>query len=300
MQKAHRRAIGAAAAVIVTLSSWVTQAHADNGVRNLQAPVDLQWHALGVLETPGLGGLRAGATYYVPVVPLYVGVEGARVWGVDPSHPNGARSGFITRGLTGTLTLEARLGVSFAAWGSKNEHSAYDYDYSSKYNYRTGRMETSYSEDQFAISPPVYRRVSAYAGYRARSNPGHTACPVGDATLPADCAETGQGFLMAGIELLAAQHVKFGTAKWGALESEYTETWDFRLLFSSRNAYARDSVARRIGAEVGYTIVKSGIGIAIRAGWDGENALVSLGMGGGASHSIFDGHAPNGRELRQR
>jgi hypothetical protein len=251
-----------------------------NGVTNLQGPVDLQWHALGVLEFPGLGGLRGGATIYTPVVPLYIGFEAARSWGATAGHLAGKRAGFFGREVGGTLTLEARAGLSFERWVREEQ----DVEYNNAVPL-SATQATIYSYHN-RIYAPVYHRWSVYGGLRSRSNPGDKPCPTGDLSLPVDCSETTQGFVMAGFETMASQDVEMANGSL-TLKAKYTTTWNFNVLVSGKNDYGRTGWGKRIGGEIAYTIVNAGIGVSARAGWDGENVMLSMGLGGGASHAIF-------------
>ncbi len=59
------------------------------------------------------------------------------------------------------------------------------------------------------------------------------------------------------------------------------------MLVSGRNDYGRTGLGKRIGGEIVYTLVNAGLGLSVRGGWDGENALLSMGFGGGASHALL-------------
>lgn len=251
-----------------------------HGMVNLQAPVDLQWHALGVMELPGLGGLRVGATFYAPVVPVLVGVAASRSWGADAIHAAGERIGALGRNTTGTFTVEARVGIGFEFWG-RDEQSG---STSTTEWTPMGNLVTSYT---YAIHPPVYNRWSIYGGIRSRSNPGTKACPTNDRSLPEDCGETGQTFLVLGLETFAAQRAQFDTAEWGRLETRFAETWNFNVLYSSGNDYGRTGIASRLGGEITFTMVKLPYALTMGGGWDGENILLTLGMGAGGAHSFF-------------
>jgi len=266
-----------AAAPAVEVPAPVADSH---GMANMQAPVDLQWHALGVLELPGLGGLRVGATFYTPAVPLYAGVSASRSWGTAPIHAAGERIGALGRNTTDAFTVEARAGVSFEFWGRDEQSGSMS---TTEWTPLGNLITTS----TYAIEPPIYNRWSIYGGIRSRSNPGSKACPTSNETLPGDCAETGQTFLMLGLETFAAQDAEFETAEWGRLHTQYAETWNFNVLYSSGNDYGRTSLATRLGAEVTFTMVKMPYALTMGGGWDGENVLLTLGMGAGGSHAFF-------------
>lgn len=276
--------------VVAAMSSIATGASAqvdENGVENHQAAVDLQWKAMGTMESPGLAGLRGDVSGYLPVIPLYVGGSFSRAWGLSPSHVAGERAEGFSRLLTGTLTWEARVGFSFDGWLREQQSATYSFDHQYHGNY------TTWKEDSYVVDTPVYSRVSVYAGYRKRSNPGATPCPDDDASLPEDCAETTNGFFLLGLEWLRAQDRSFRTKEHGGLRNDHHSIWRFVLMMSNQNAYGRTTLGKRIGGEIVYTFGKKG-GFAgeLGGGWDGENAIIRLGLGFGSIHSISDPEPP--------
>src|SRR5690606_34182176 len=63
------------------------------GVVNEQGPVHVLWSVTGDFGTPGPLGLRGAAHGWTPTLPIYVGAQVQRAWGLSPTHIEGERDG---------------------------------------------------------------------------------------------------------------------------------------------------------------------------------------------------------------
>lgn len=264
----------------------------DQGVVNLLGPVHLQWLASADFGLPGLGGFRLGASFYLPWLPVMVAGQFSQYWGKSPSHDAGSKASLFEREMTPNRTLEARAGAVISSWSLEEQEGQFDYNYRATDNPNV----KSFTRDSYAVALPTRHQFAIYAGYRARGPFGSTACPT-DRSLPADCAETKQSFLLVGFDWLTAFDANLNTRDHGWLHHAHQRNVDFHLMYSpTKDDYARDSFVKRVGAEI--TVIQRGKWFAFTYGfgWDGQNALLTLGMGAGQSHSLV-GRAPTVSEI---
>lgn len=283
----------APAAVLVALAvAGTSAARADepapprSGTVNAQRPLHLLWSVTGDFATPGGLGVRAAVHGWTPTLPIYVGGQALRYWGVSPSHLGGERDNFLTRYFTGYAGWEVRAGLSLASWSQEQLDAKYSFDTQYRGDVVTWKQAT------YRPVLPVYRRRTLYAGYRARSVPGHETCPdVPLAMLPEDCAELDGGLAMIGYSSLRAVNATFDTTSHGRLRLNNYRHVDLRITYAGGNAYARDSVGTRIGAEILFTYGRGAFVVAWGVGWDGQLALITMALGGGGARS-FGGASP--------
>jgi len=272
-----------AAATATLFLATGTAAAAPPPATNERTPINFTWLALAELELPGIGGLRLAVSTYLPALPIYLAGQLSRSFGLSPIHNAGQRDTWLTRQLTDTFTLEARVGLSLERWSIDKEELDYDF------GHQWTPLGTRFQRNIYVSEIPTYNRETFYLGYRGRSVPGAKTCSESGPT-PEDCAESGSGFLMVGYEHLSARKAVFDTVEHGALRVDYFETLAFHLLYSTDSDYSRETVLSRIGAEIVWTVEKD-VGFQLSGGWDGNYVIFTAGMGGGG-HYGFGGLVP--------
>lgn len=258
---------------------------AESGTKNLMGPIQLQWNVTGELALPGLLGLHARANAYAPGLPIYVGFSAATFFGIAPSHLAGERSGFITRNTMDHNLYEVRAGFSIGGW-TRRRLTGY-----TSYTHGTGcigsRCGTLVSQNNYEGSYVAYTRRTLFAGYRRRATAN--ICPSD--SLPADCGDLAPNQFMVGYLSLFASDSEFDSAE-GRLHLRRSKTWDLHVLYTPGTDYSRTTLAKRLGAEIEVTFGgAAGMAIVVGGGWDGEVALLTMGMGVGKPQS-FTGSAP--------
>ncbi len=254
-------------------------------------PIQLQWNVTGELALPGLLGLHARVNGYAPGLPLYVGASAATYFGTAPSHNADARSGFVTRNTMDHNLYEVRAGLSIGGWTRRRLESYTAYTHGSGcIGSNCGELV---SQNDYVGSYVAYTRRTLFAGYRRRSAPNMCASD----SLTVDCGDLAANQFMVGYMSLFATDSKFDSAE-GRLHIRRSKTWDFHVLYTPGTDYSRTTMAKRLGAEVEVTF-GGGVPVAIvvGGGWDGELALLTLGMGGGKVSS-FTGSAPSNDAIK--
>ncbi len=267
-------------------------AAADDGpVTNHLAPVQLQWNVIG--EFGNGAGVRGTANLYLPKLPVFGGVTARWAYGVDAIHAAGARSSALTRFFLGHDTIEVRGGLDLADWTSLALGSHYDYDFQPNTD-----GSTSYKSARYESAVPAYRRRGLYAGLRYRRPHAGERCPD-DGALPEDCVDLSPLTLIAGVSLFYAADVEIDTREHGALRLRRHRLIELRALYTPADGYARTSLASQLGAEVMVTYGgASKITVMVGAGWDGDIASLTLGIGAGAPVSLAGAVPTAGSILR--
>lgn len=262
------------------------------GVINLGKPLNLRWYVLGEMAIPGLGGLRLGAEVYVPNLPIFAAAQFARDWGVDPMHNAGAPDTILTRTMTGTRTWEVRSGLLYRDWTRSKQEMYYDHNYGSHLG------STTFTRDNYELDTPAWRAVALYAGLRYREVPGATTCELGPKGVTENCVVTQSAFLMLGIQRTLSFDIDVLSKEHGALTWRNTKSVDFHLLYAPAEAWGRETLSKRIGAEVVVLHAHPDLGGAVHYGfgWDGQYVLLQGGLGFGSSMSIA-GEARSAKEI---
>ena len=263
----------------------------ESGTKNLLGPIQLQWNVTGDLALPGLLGLHARANAYAPGLPLYVGAGAGTFFGIAPSHIAGERSGFLTRNTMDHNLYEVRVGLSIGGWTRRRLESYTSYTHGS--GCIGSRCGTLVSQNNYEGSYVAYTRRTLFAGYRRRSAPN--VCPSD--SLPADCGDLAPNQFMVGYMSMFVTDSEFDSAE-GRLHIKRSKTWDLHVLYTPGTDYSRTTLAKRLGAEIEVTFGGSvPVAIVVGGGWDGELALLTLGMGAGKTHS-FTGAAPADESIK--
>ncbi len=260
-------------------------------VTNRLAPVQLQWNAIG--EFGNGVGVRGTANVYLPTLPVFGGVTARWSYGVDAIHAAGARSSPLTRFFLGHDTVEVRGGLDLADWTRLTLGSHYDYDFQPNSD-----GSTSYLSARYQSAVPAYRRRGVYGGLRYRRPHAGERCPD-DGALPEDCVDLSPLTLIAGVSLFYAADVEIDTREHGALRLRRHRLIELRALYTPADGYARTSLAKQLGGEVLVTYGgTSKITVMVGAGWDGDMASVTLGIGAGAPVSLAGAVPSAGSILR--
>ncbi len=271
----------------------VARASADDRgpVTNHLGPVQVQWNVIG--EFGNGMGVRGTANVYLPTLPVFGGVTARWSYGVDASHAAGDRSSALTRFFLGHDTIEVRGGLDLADWTRLVLGSHYDYDFQPNSD-----GSTSYLSARYESAVPAYRRRGLYAGLRYRRPHSGDRCPD-DGTLPEDCVDASALTLIGGVSLFYAADVEIDTREHGALRLRRHRLIEFRALYTPADGYARTSLARQFGGEILVTYGgTSKIAVMIGAGWDGDMASLTLGIGAGAPVSLAGAVPAAGTILR--
>lgn len=278
-----------ALAVSLSVTLVAPAANADGGgpITNHLAPVQLQWNVIGELGN-GMG-LRGTANVFLPKLPLFGGVTAGWYYGVDASHVDGSRSGAMTRFFLGHDVLELRAGLDLAGWRPVTIGSHYDYDFQPTVG------GTRYRSSRYASAVPAYTRRGLYAGLRYHHP--HRGERCGDGGLADNCVDVSPLTLIVGLSLFYAVDVEIDTAEHGRLGLLRHRLIEVRGLYTASDSYARTSLAKQLGAEV---LVTYGgfakIAVMVGAGWDGDMAMLTLGIGAGAPKS-FVGRVPDAASI---
>jgi hypothetical protein len=270
---------GLAAGLLVLALGGAAQAQVTN---NLE-PTQLQWNVLG--EFGNGMGVRGTANFYAPKLPLFGGITAGWFYGVNSSHLAGERTGAITRFFLGHDVLEVRAGLDLARWFAISLGSHYDHDF-----VPNADGSTSYKSSRYKSAVPAYGRRGIYAGLKYQRPHKGSRC---DDALADDCADLSPVTLILGLSFFYAADVQINTKEHGSLNLKRHRLIELRALYTPADDYARTSLAKQLGGEVRWTYGGMfGITVLISAGWDGDMAMLSLGMGAGAPRS-FTGTAPD-------
>jgi hypothetical protein len=159
---------------------------------NQAGPINLQWAAVAGLELPGFAGLRLGADFYAPVLPIYVAGRFVKSWGLGDEQWSSSSS-----------TWEVRAGFSLSSgYRLMKEDESFD-------------LGDSQSID-VAIKRPVFDRFTPFVGYRSRS--------TGEAE--------SLGFLTVGFADATGCYAVGSVPELGTKELHRTATIDLQLLYS--------------------------------------------------------------------
>lgn len=256
-------------------------AHAQ--VTNQLAPVQLQWNVLGEFGN-GLG-IGANANVYAPNLPVFGGISLAWHGGTASIHAAGQRNTAVTRFFLGRDTVEVRAGLDLARWFAIALDSHYDHGFTPNAD-----GSTSYMSDRYRSSVPAYGRRGLYVGARYL-HPHGERCP-GDTTLPEDCADVSSMTYILGASFFYAARVQINTRENGVLNLKRHRLIELRALYTPSDGYAHATLGRQLGGEVRWTLGGMyGITVQVAAGWDGDMALLNLGIGAGGPVS-FTGSVP--------
>lgn len=249
---------------------------------NKLGPVQLQWSVAGEFGN-GLG-LRGTANVFAPGLPFFGGITAGTYYGADPLHIAGQRNSGLTRFFLGRNMIEARAGVDHARWFRQEIEGHYDYGF-----VPGADGGTSFHRASYELGLPAYGRRGVYAGVRY-NEPNGVRCPD-DGSLPEDCADVSPLTLIGGVSLFYATDAEVQTRSHGRLHFLRHRLIELRVLYTPEGPFRR-TLASRLGGEVLVTYGgTSNIVVLIGAGWDGDIALLTLGMGGGRPHS-FVGRVP--------
>ena len=98
--------------------------------------------------------------------------------------------------------------------------------------------------------------------------------------------------LIAGLSFFYAADVMINTREHGKLNLKRHRLIELRALYTPADSL-RTSLAKQLGGEVQVTYGGMfGIAVLVGAGWDGDMAMLTLGIGAGAPRS-FTGKAPD-------
>ncbi len=274
------RAFGAFAGVFLTVAT----ARGDDLHARTQStlqPTHVVWRVGVGARTPGLVGVEGAVDLVLPMAPVYLGARGQWSWGYTSQQLSGAQ-------WQGAAVGEARAGIVLTeGWSLRDVSIDVETRHEGAVTLASDRYSdpnAAYRYSRVSFPTPVFYRWTLFTGASRRWQ-------------TVDGTDARRDFGMVGVSWFRRHAAVAMVDGFGHFETDRSETWTLAATYCLGGGDPSRAVPARMGAVLEYAYQASVLAFTASAGFDGELALVNVGVGLGGAHSL-GGPAPQAGDLR--